>query len=315
MILVGDIGGTNARLALARPDGDRIELTGARNYPTPAELSLLVRAYLAERGVKAVSAAALCGAGPLRADGSIALTNHACILEPAEIGAAAGTAKVAVVNDFEAVGHAVPALRPEDLRPCGGTVADPAAPCVVIGAGTGLGMAAVLPGSGGCRVIPGEGGHADLAPVDDEELEAWQRLRREYGRISAETVLAGRGLQRLAAALGAPPGLSPPQVVAAARDGNPQAQAALRLWTCWLGRVAGNAVLALGARGGVYIAGGIVPALGSQFSIEGFRRGFEDKAPFSAWLKAIPSWVITAPEPAFLGLAALALGRFSTEFA
>jgi len=307
MILVGDIGGTHARLALADADGGEIRIDRQQVGPTPEDLPALIRRYLDDQGIRTVAALALCGAGPTRDDGSIRLTNHPCVLEPASLGRAAGAGRVIVVNDFAAVAHAIPALRQQDLLPCGGGQPVAGAPCVAIGAGTGLGIAALVAAGDDWVVVPGEGGHADLAPVDDEELAAWSVLRLREGRISAEMVLSGRGLERLHNAVGGAVPLDAPYIARAAAQGDVSAARAVRLFTRWLGRVAGNATLTVAARGGVYIAGGIVPAWGSSFDIAAFRAGFEDKAPFADWLARIPAFVVLHPQPAFLGLARLAL--------
>lgn len=305
MILVGDIGGTNTRLALAEVESGAVHLRHLHTYSTPPELPPLLRTYLAETSAPPLTAVALCGAGPVRKDGSIALTNHPCVLDPAALSAAVGV-PARVVNDFAAVGHAVPLLGRKDLLACGGGPGVSGAPRIVIGPGTGLGLALVIPAADGAwRVLPGEGGHVDLAPVDEAELAAWQGLRQAHGRVSAELVLAGAGLERLAEVLGVSPGLTPAGVSRAAAAGDAAALAAVRLWTRWLGRVAGNAALTAGAAGGVYIAGGIVPALGALFSAEVFRSGFEDKEPFCSWLREIPCWIITHPQPGLLGLAGL----------
>ncbi len=305
MILVGDIGGTNTRLALAVTADDGVRLEHERYFRTPPDLAPLIRDYLAAANRAAPAAAALCGAGPLRADGSIHLTNVDCTLEPSAIGTAAGVGRALIVNDFEAVAQAIPALTPDQLRACGGGTGDARAPRIVLGAGTGLGIASLLPHSGEWIVIPGEGGHVDLAPVNDEELIVWQRLRQTSDRVSAEMVLSGSGLQRLYHALCGST-LDSPSITKAATAGDVAAHRALHLFTRWLGRVAGNAALTLGARGGVYVAGGIVPAWGEHFDAVQFRAGFEDKAPFAGWLAEIPSFVVTHPQPALLGLARLA---------
>jgi len=143
--------------------------------------------------------------------------------------------------------------------------------------------------------------------VDDDELEIWQRLRRVHGRVSAETVLCGPGLERLYTAICGKE-LQGPAIDEAAWRGEPDAVHAHALFTRWLGRVAGNLALIAGARGGVYLAGGILPRWGARFDAIGFRRAFEDKAPYSAWLSAIPTFVITHPQPGLLGLAVLAHG-------
>jgi glucokinase len=179
---------------------------------------------------------------------------------------------------------------------------------VVIGAGTGLGTAIGTQAPGGWHVIQGDGGHADLAPVDDEELEIWQRLRRAHGRVSAETVLSGPGLERLYAAI-AGKTLGAADIDAAAWRGEPEAVRAHALFARWLGRVAGNLALVAGARGGVYLAGGILPRWAARFDVAAFRRGFEDKGQYGAWLRAIPCFLIMHPHPGLLGLAVLASAR------
>ncbi|MBI2384316.1 MAG: glucokinase [Gammaproteobacteria bacterium] len=308
MILVADVGGTHTRLALAAPDAAGWQLHRLATFPTAADVPALVRRYLAAAGTPRPRGFACAGAGPIGADGRIRLTNSAAVLDPDALAAAAGLRRTLLINDFEAVAHALPALAPEQLRACGGGQPDPRAPRLALGAGTGLGIAALLPEGGDWRALPGEGGHADLAPVDDEELAAWQRLRAAHGRVTAETVLSGPGLERLYAALRPEAARLPaPEIVAAA--GDPFAARAVRLFTRWLGRVAGNLVLSLGARGGVYLAGGIVPAWAERFDAAEFRRGFEDKAPFGEWMRGVPSYVVTHPQPGLLGLA-----RYASRF-
>lgn len=306
MILVGDIGGTNTRLALARLEAGTVHVEQLQRHPTPPELAPLLRDYLRHAGAPTLAAAALCGAGPRRADGSIALTNHPCVLRPAELAAAAGLPRLALVNDFEAVAQALPLLGPADLQRCGGRGDGiVGATRLVLGPGTGLGVAALAGHGDDWQVLAGEGGHVDLAPVDDEEIAVWLALRQTHGALSAETVLSGPGLERLHVALHAC-ALPAPAITAAARAGEAAALRTLRVFTLWLGRVAGNAALTLGARGGVYLTGGIVPAWGALFDQRAFRAGFEDKAGAADWLAAVPSWIITHPEPALIGLTRLA---------
>ncbi|GAC1626983.1 MAG: hypothetical protein NVS9B10_15470 [Nevskia sp.] len=212
-----------------------------------------------------------------------------------------------VVNDFEAIAQAIPALRDQtDLRRCGGsTPGDAQAPRLVLGAGTGLGVAGLVPRRGRWLVLAGEGGHVDLAPVDDQEHAVWLALRARHGALSAESLLSGPGLERLHVALGAQ-ALSGPAIADAAAAGDAAARRTTRVFARWLGRVAGNAALTLGARGGVYLAGGIVPAWGEHFDVTAFRAGFEDKTGFGDWLAAIPAWIVRQPQPALIGLARLA---------
>ena len=307
MILVCDVGGTRTRLALAERAGGTFELSGVEESPTTPDVAAKVARYLSVRSAR-VSAAAFSGAGPPEADGGIRLTNAGVVLEPAALAKAAGVARATLVNDFHAIAVAMPHLRQTAFLPCGGGTAVEGEAFIVIGAGTGLGVALSAPGPGGWRAIYGEGGHADLAPVDDEELAVWQTMRLAHGRVSAESVLSGPGLERLYTAL-AGATRSASDIDVAAWRGEPAALKAHALFTRWLGRVAGNLTLIAGARGGVFLAGGIVPRWGARFDVAAFRHAFEDKAPYGPWLAAIPAFLIMHPHPGLVGLAALAEHR------
>lgn len=304
MILVCDVGGTRTRIALAAKTDGVWRLSALDESRTTPDVAEKIERYLA-RQQDAVTAAAFGGAGALAPDGSIRMTNVGVLLSPAELARACGLPRVVLVNDFGSIAQAIPALSEDSLSPCGGGDAVPGEPVVVLGAGTGLGIAIGAQYRGGWLAIAGEGGHTDLAPVDDDELDAWQRLRRAHGRISVEAVLSGPGLERLYAAIaGAPLGAA--EIDAAAWRGEPHAVRTHALFTRWLGRVAGNLALVAGARGGVYLAGGILPRWGARFDVAAFRRGFEDKEPYRAWLRAIPSFLVTHPHPGLVGLAVLA---------
>lgn len=302
MILVCDVGGTRTRLALAAKAGSAFELTAVEESPTTPDILEKVARY---RDGKDIRAAAFGGAGPIAPDGSIRLTNTGVFLDAAELAQAAGLPRAVLVNDFRAIAESIPYLPASSLVACGGGRAVPGEPVVVMGPGTGLGTAIGARGPGGWHAIQGDAGHADLAPVDDDELDAWQRLRRAHGRVSAETVLCGPGLERLYAAI-AGTRLDAPAIDAAAWRGEPNAVRAHALFTRWLGRVAGNLALAAGARGGVFLAGGILPRWTGRFDVAAFRRGFEDKPPYDGWLRAIPSHLVTYPYPGLVGLAVLA---------
>lgn len=305
MILVGDVGGTRTRLAFATRTNGSFELAGVEESPTTPDFTAKVERFL--RG-RTVVAAAFGAAGPIFADGSIRLTNADVRLEAGELAKAAGLPGVALVNDFRAIAEAIPQLPPDTIRPCGGGAPVAGEAVVVLGPGTGLGTAIGAPGPGGWHAIQGDGGHMDLAPVDDEELEIWQRLRRAHGRVSAETVLSGPGLERLYAATSGKV-LGATGIDEAAWRGEPDAVRTHALFTRWLGRVAGNLALVAGARGGVYLAGGILPRWASRFDVTAFRRAFEDKGQYAGWLRAIPCFLILHPHPGLLGLAALASAR------
>ena len=177
----------------------------------------------------------------------------------------------------------------------------------VIGPGSGLGMSALVPTRDGWIVLPGEGGHATMAPGDTRESQVLDRMRQRYDHVSAERVLSGPGLVNLynvlceiegvKAAPFQPAQITDPRIA----QEDPRCAEAVAMFCAMLGTVAGNLALTLGARGGLYIAGGIVPKLGAAFAGSGFRTRFEAKGRLRAYLAEIPSFVITHPVPAFLG--------------
>ena len=212
------------------------------------------------------------------------------------------------MNDFAAVAWAVPNLKEKDLHAVGGDVAKADRPAVVLGPGTGLGMATYLPAAHVPAVIVGEGGHGTLPAANDREAAVIGRLRKALGHVSAECILSGQGLVRLyqtiAALEGAPcrrendPGIS--EAAVAGRCAT--SRAALDMFCALLGNVAGNTVLAVGAQGGVYIAGGIMPQIADYYIASDFRRRFEAKGHLQSYLQRSPAWIILHPEPAFLSL-------------
>lgn len=303
MILVGDVGGTNTRLALARLNNHRWQLDDLRVLPTTDDLGPEIKKFLRDTGNPALTAFACAAAGPLAEDGSIQLTNHRSRLHPAALAAAAGLLHVSLINDFAAVAQALPVLSGGDLRKLGGGSAIAAAPRLVLGPGTGLGVAVAVPHQSGWTVLPGEGGHAELAPTDDEQLEVWTTLRATHGRVAAETVLSGPGIERLHKALVPGQLHSAAQIADAAWRGETTEKRTIEIFTRWLGSFAGDLALVTGARGGVYLGGGILPVWQGNFDADLFRAGFENKAPYTEYLKAIPSYLITHPQPALVGLA------------
>ncbi len=306
MILVCDVGGTRTRFALASKANGEWRLSSIEDNPTSRDVAAAVVRYLRAAAPDGVTAAAFAAAGVVSPDGSIRLTNAGAHLVPELLAKSAGVSRAALVNDFGAIAEAVPHLPPDTLVQCGGAAAVKGQPVAVLGPGTGLGTALGAWGPGGWVAITGEGGHVDLAPVDDEELEIWKRVRAAHGRVSAETILCGPGLERLYAAVSGGKALRAAEIDEAAWRGEPDARQAHALFTRWLGRVAGNLALIAGTRGGVYLAGGILPRWGTRFDAAAFRRAFEDKAPYAEWLRAIPTFIVTHPQPGLLGLAVLA---------
>ena len=305
LVLLGDIGGTNARFALARDGEIRMlaSLRVAEHATASAALAEILQGLAGPRPRRAVFACA----GPVEA-GAIALTNSDWRLEEAALEAEFGFDRVLLVNDFAAVAWALPHLEAADLEAIGGGAAKVGRPSVVLGPGTGLGVAAFLPVPLGPQVVTGEGGHVTLPAADGREAEVLARLRARLGHVSAERLLSGDGLVRLYETLAeidgerAPPRTAS-EITAAAVSGDGAASgAALAMFCAMLGGFAGNLALTWGAQGGIYIAGGIAPRLLPQLAESAFRARFEAKGRFRPYLEAIPTWIVRHPEPAFLGL-------------
>lgn len=310
--LVADIGGTHARFALvdARGNIGKPTVWMTRNY---AGFTGALSQYLKMvAGDAFITAAAVCGAGPVL-DSAIQLTNSPWRIERAMIEEACKVHRAELINDFTAVALALPLLAPSDLRLLGGGPPVQGASMGVIGPGTGLGVSGLIPTADGKYApLAGEGGHVGLAPASTREISIYTPLMMKQGHVPAESVLSGPGLEMLYASLAAIDGvkaaapLSAADIIRAARDeANETAQEAIRLFSGWLGAVAGDLALTLGARGGIYIAGGMVPRLGGLFDIGAFRNRFEAKGPYTSYMTAIPAWLITHEYPGLVGLASL----------
>jgi glucokinase len=308
--LLGDIGGTNARFAWqATPDALPAAVA---TYPCADHESILaaIRHYLAQHGQRQPGACAIGIANPVLGD-RVQMTNHHWSFSISELKAALGLAKLAVINDFTALALSLPSLSPSDLRAIGGGTAVAGAPRALLGAGTGLGVSGLFQTSqGGFLPINGEGGHVTLAACDDTEAAVIAWLHQRFGHASAERALSGPGLVNLyqaACSLAGqtPRALEPAQVLELAKSASDaQCVTALQLFCSFLGSVAGNLALTLGALGGVYIGGGIAPRLLTELQNSSFRERFESKGRFRAYLSAIPTLVIDAStSPALMGAA------------
>jgi len=306
--LIADIGGTNARFALTSPGSEPRNAIVLRcdDHAGPAEAAL---AYLAQVPARPLRAA-FAVASPITGD-EVDLTNHPWTFSIAEVRQRLGLERLEVVNDFVAVALSVRHLRDGQKLKIGRGEPVPSQPIAVLGPGTGLGVSALVPCSGQWRPLATEGGHVTMAATDDEESEVLAWLRRGYGHVSAERVLSGPGLVNLYLALagvaGRPPEpLTPDLVSSRGLSGECDlCRRALEMFFAMLGTVAGNLALSVGARGGVYIAGGILPRMTEAFAASAFRRRFEAKGRFDDYLAAIPTWLVTHPYPAFVGLTAL----------
>jgi glucokinase len=308
--LIGDIGATNVRFAIVQPEG---VTTRARAYALNdfASLAAAIETYLAEESpVIRPTKAVLAIAAPITGD-EVTLTNHPWTFSIEAVRQQFEFTKLRVINDFAANALAVPYLGDGDRIEIGSGVPVSDAPIGLIGPGTGLGVSALIPGSAGGAALQGEGGHVTMAPASTQESAVVDLMRRRYDHVSAERVLSGTGLVNLYNALcelaGKPAAPFKPAQITNPRiwDEDTCTREATLMFCAMLGTVAGNLALTLGARGGVYIAGGIVPKLGSVFVESEFRARFESKGRFRTYVAAIPTYVITRPLPALIGAAKL----------
>lgn len=306
--LLADIGATNARFALAGPEGVSRELTlRCADHPS---LEDAARAYLAEMAPDIrPQAGAFAVASPITGD-VIRMTNLPWEFSVRQVRRELGLERLEVINDFTAVALAVPDLADGDRVRIGDGMAEPGAPIAVLGPGSGLGVSALVPGPTGWRALATEGGHVTMAPVSDRESAALGQLRKSFDHVSAERVLSGPGLVNLYEALSLidgrePERLTPAEVTGRALDRrDPACVEALEMFCAMLGTVAGNLALSLGARGGVFVAGGIAPRILAFLSHSRFRKRFVEKGRMRDFLGPIPTDVVIHPYPAFLGLAA-----------
>lgn len=312
--LVADIGGTHARLGLVTSGELRPRLVRHFDLADHAGVDRAVAAFLAsvarQHGWQTLPGRA-CIAVACAVDGDVVrLTNGPWSIERRALVKQLGGAPVELVNDFAAVGHALGALDAGDWYPVAGGSPDPARPVVALGPGTGLGVCTVVPSKSGPVVVDGEGGHVDFAPVTRREADVLRVLAERFEHVSIERVLSGDGLVNLYRALAVLEGLrptlsGPTDVSAAARVGSdPIAVEALAIFLGVLGSVAGNLALTFGARGGVYIAGGIVPQLLDLVAGSPLRARFEAKGRFRDYLASIPLRIVTLADPGLVGAAA-----------
>ncbi len=306
--LLADVGGTYARFAL-RVAGqiERISILQTKEHDS---LAAAIEAYLAGAGgSERPSRAAIAVAAPVGSD-RIQLTNLAWSFSIAELRKKLAFDELVVMNDFEALALAIPDLDrtgTELLRP--GRVV-PKTPRVVLGPGTGLGVSTLVEANGGWISLPGEGGHRDFAPANDVEWEIAQAISKEHGgHVSCERVVSGPGLATIYGVLcdlegEKPEELQPWDVVARAASGVCRfSSRAVEIWSAQLGAVASDLVLCLGARGGVYLGGGILAKMGDVFRRDLFLARFEDKGRASAYLRDVPVYHINHSQPGILGVA------------
>ncbi|MBX6329257.1 MAG: glucokinase [Pseudolabrys sp.] len=306
--LIGDIGATNSRLALVAPGGsiEQIRVFASDEF---ASLGDMIQTYFESPArARRPRHAILAVAAPVDGD-QVAFTNLPWTFSVAELRRRFGFSSIRVVNDFVANALAIPHLAEGDRAQIGRGAPVQAQPVGVIGPGSGLGVSALIPTADGYVPLQSEGGHVTMAATDGREAAVLELMRKRFDHVSAERVLSGPGLINLYAALCELDGQRQEQLTAAqitdsrVGEAHPHAREATEMFCAMLGGVAGDLALTLGARGGIYIAGGIVPRLRATFAQSAFRDRFEAKGRFRGYMEAIPTYVITRPMPALLGLA------------
>jgi glucokinase len=310
--LLADIGGTNARFAWQAQPGAAIEDVATLPCAAYASLDDALQDILQRLGRPAPHRCGIAIANPVLGD-QVRMTNHHWAFSIAAVRTRFGFERLKVLNDFTALALALPDLKPGELRRLGGGEAQPGAAIGLIGPGTGLGVSGLLPdGRGGHVAVAGEGGHVTLPACTPREREVLAQLAARHGHVSAERAVCGQGLVDLHAVLAAidapdepPPALTAADITAAALAyGDARCVEALNLFCAFLGTAAGNLALTLGARGGVYLGGGIVPRLGRFLDGSPFRDRFEAKGRFKDYLAVIPVFVIESHQsPALRGAA------------
>lgn len=328
--LVGDVGGTNARFAILDDNGE-LQNTETLETDLFGSLAEAITAYCQQQSVASVQQAAIAVATPVTGD-KVKMTNNRWSFSIDETREQIGLERLHVVNDFTALALSVRHLPEHELVKVGRGHAVDQHAIAVIGPGTGLGVSGLIPSGSGWNALQGEGGHVSLGVRTEREFAVYALLRSRFEHVSAERFLSGPGLVNIVTALRELDGLparqfSPAQVTeygmhdfriresAGAADVASECSAqdrvsceeSLRIFCALLGSCAGNLVLTLGAEGGVYVGGGIVPRLGEFFLQSSFRQEFEAKGRMQPYLQNVPSFVIHSPYPALVGAAQLLL--------
>jgi glucokinase len=307
--LLADIGSTFARFAVEREPGVFAQSSAVRcdQYP---DLLAALRAYLASVDGPAPRHGAIAIANPVEGD-LVRMTNYKWQFSIEQLRAAVGFETLVVVNDFTALAMALPHLGDDAIRQVGGGSGRERSVLGVLGAGTGLGVSGLVPVDDGWVSLASEGGHVAFAPRNARELFVLEYAWRQYAHVSAERLVSASGIELIHRALAARAEravepLTAPEIARRAVAGEcALCVDAIDVFCEMLGTVAANLAVTLGAFGGVYIGGGIVPRLGDHFDRSGFRARFESKGRFSEYVAHIPTFVITTDTPTFTGVSAI----------
>ena len=306
LALVGDIGGTNSRFGLVEPGSTAVRDIAVQKNQNFASLEDSIAAYLTSKGLTRLAAAAIAVAGPIEGE-TVGLTNRDWRFTRESLRVAARARRFRLLNDFEALALALPHLEGDDIVQIGGETPAKPAVKIVLGPGTGLGMATLAPlPEGGWMALPGEVGHISLPVATREEFEWREKMTLPGVLFESEDAITGGGLLRMYRAASASPSLTTPEeVLQAALAGTDEAAVrTLDQFITWLARIAGDAAMTMRARGGVYLAGGIAPSIVEKLKTGSFRTIFQEKGRLAHVMRPIPVYVIIDRFPAFKGCAA-----------
>ncbi|EKS68360.1 bifunctional glucokinase/RpiR family transcriptional regulator [Burkholderia sp. SJ98] len=315
--LLADIGGTNARFALETATGEigQIRVYPGADYPGIAEV---MQQYLKDTKVGRVNHAAIAIANPVDGD-HVKMTNHDWSFSIEATRRALGFDTLLVVNDFTALAMALPGLTDAQREQVGGGSRRQNSVIGLLGPGTGLGVSGLIPADDRWIALGSEGGHATFSPFDENEDLVTRYARRKFPHVSFERVCAGQGLELIYRAFAERDNVTvadtftAADVTTRALQGEPLALETVNCFCAILGTFAGNIAVTLGALGGIYIGGGIVLKLGELFHKSPFRERFESKGRFQQYLSGIPTYIITAEYPAFLGVSAILSEQLSNR--
>ena len=318
-VLIGDIGGTNARFALVADGVAAMERLPDARTADHATIDDAIAVALGHGNLRPKSAM-LALAGPIAGE-QVPLTNSDWVVVPRQLVKRFGLAEMILLNDFEAQSLSLPDLRADDFVRIGGGTMRADGTRVVVGPGTGLGAGALIHAHGTWIPVPGEGGHIDLGPQTERDMTIWPHIERPFGRVEAETLISGGGMLRLYRAICVVDGVAerhttPEAVTKAGLAGSDvQAREALNLFATYLGRMAGDLALIFTAHGGVYLAGGIPPKIALVLQSGAFRNAFVGKPPHHDLLEQIGTAIIVKKDAALAGIAAFARdpSRFGVE--
>ena len=306
LALVGDIGGTNSRFGLMQPDSTQIRNVEVLKNSRFGSLEESIGAYLKMQGVTALAAAAVAVAGPIDGE-TVGLTNRDWRFSRESLRQAANARRFRLLNDFEALALSLPYLEGDDIVQIGGETPSKPAVKIVLGPGTGLGMATLAPlPHGGWMALPGEVGHITLPVATKEEFDWREKMTKPGVPFESEDAITGGGLLLMYRTIAEKPAQQTPEELLQAALAGTDAAAVKTLdqFIIWLARIAGDAAMTMQARGGVYLAGGIAPSIAGQLKTGPFRAIFQEKGRLAHVMRPIPVYVIIEKFPAFKGCAA-----------